>query len=124
MIDIESILKLPPAILLVIGLNILAVIIRRTPLTNWAIPFVVLGVGTFLYPRITTPANTVFSQAETWTLYVQGFMVGGFSFGADSLLAKFSWYKGVTKSFGDPYTQGKKEDAPTSALKDEHQNKT
>lgn len=117
-IDIEQLLKVPAPVLLVLALNILAVVIRRTPLTNWLIPFIVLGLGTVVYPRITSAANTVFTQSETWTLYVQGFFLGGFSLGADSLLAKFDWYKRLTASMGDPYTQGKKQDAPASELQE------
>lgn len=118
-IDIESILKVPAPVVLLLVLNILAVAIRRIPrASNWAIPFVMFGLGTLIYPRITTPANTVFSSAETWTLYLQGFLLGAASLGADSLLAKFDWYKRITDSFGDPYTQGKGVDAPSSQLKD------
>jgi hypothetical protein len=120
MIDIEKITSLPPAVLLVVVLNALAVLVRKLPcVSNWVIPWIVVGVGTVIYPRISTPANTVFSSVDVWTLYCQGFGLGFMSLGLDSLLAKFDWYKRSTGSFGDAYTQGKSDDAPKSELKDQ-----
>lgn len=119
-IDLEKLTSIPAPIALIMALNFLAIAIRLVPhVPNWAIPFVCFGLGTLVYPRITTPANTVFSSSEQWTLFVMGFLLGGFSLGADSLLAKFDFYKKITKSFGDAYTQGKSQDAPKSELKDQ-----
>lgn len=117
--DTISILKLPAPVLLLLALNLLAVAIRLVPkVPNWAIPFFMFGLGALAYPRMTSAANTVFASSDMWTLYVQGFILGGCSLGADSLLAKFDWYKKITNSFGDAYTQGKAQDAPKSELKD------
>lgn len=108
MFDIEEVLKIPAPILLIVALNVIAACIRRIPgVSNWWIPFAVLGLGTLIYPQITTKENTTFNQTGPFVLYLQGFMLAAASFGADSLLAKFDFYKRLTGSFQDAYTQGK-----------------
>ena len=94
---IEQSLQLPIPILLIIGLNILAIVIRKSPIPNWTISICILIIATFLYPHLTTSENTVFKEANLYVLHLQGLLLGLGSLGADLLLEKVPLYRKLTK---------------------------
>lgn len=89
-------LSAPVTIILVC--NILGVALKKSPLANWMIPFILLGVGTISYFFIGDP-NAVYPAVSKGKMVVWGFLYAGGAVYGHQLLN--NWIDRPKKKDGD-----------------------
>lgn len=102
----EQLTHAPSHLLLLGVLLFLGMLIKKSPLPNWSIPWILAGVGAVVYPFIASPTNMDPSfrhGAECWVLALYGFMLGIGSIVVHKLLRKFAWFQRVELALVNAY---------------------
>jgi uncharacterized membrane protein YqaE (UPF0057 family) len=91
----SDVATLSPTILLAVVLNGVGVFLKRSPLKDWLIPFVLIALGALIYPFI-ADVTELHSGTRNATAYrvVVGSAIGVISVGVHATLKQFIGRKG------------------------------
>lgn len=80
---IDQILQMSPPVALCIVLNVIGFLLKKAPnVANWVIPFVLVVLGTILYPLIADAGKVGFACKNPMiVLALYGFLIGAASVG-------------------------------------------
>lgn len=91
----DQLINAPSHLLLLIVLLMVGMMMKKSPLPNWLIPWVLVLSGVFLYPMIASPMNMAPSfreGSERQVLSLYGALIGAGSVGCHRLLRRFKWF--------------------------------
>ena len=112
--QIKQLLELSPPVLLALGLNFLGLGLKRSPIKNWTIPFLLIAAGAMVYPLIADVSKVSFQCQNPYALNaVFGAVIGGCSIGLNQafrqILYRFGWrddeWKDPDPPAADPLTR-------------------
>lgn len=86
----ESILQLSPTVALVVALNIFGTALKKSPISNWLIPYLLLLAGAIVYPLIADPKLYVTVTNPLALKTIHGFLIGGCSTGIHQAFRQFA----------------------------------
>lgn len=81
--DFTELLSLSPHALLGLALMMLGVALKRSPLPDWLIPFIIMGVGAAVYPLLVSTGSIGYRV-------VTGFVIGATTVGLHQLKSQIS----------------------------------
>ena len=89
--ELSQLSELSPPILLALALNLLGSFLKKSPIQDWLIPFVLIGVGAAVYPVIAEVGKVSFAVASPTAFNaVIGAVIGGASVGINQAFRQFT----------------------------------
>lgn len=96
----EQLINAPAHLLLLVVLMFLGMIIKKSPLPNYWIPWFIVAAGVVTYPFLASPQNVDPSYPNpTFVLHIYGGLLGGGAIVAHVLLRKFEWFCSIERAF-------------------------
>lgn len=97
----------PSHVLLFLALIPFGILIKRSPLPNWLIPWVLVLVGTIVYPLLASPKNiSPDIQHPYLVLGIFGFLLGVAALISHVVLEKAAWFRRVERALIAPFKTG------------------
>jgi hypothetical protein len=79
---IEEILELSPPVALTVALNLVGVFLKKSPINDWLIPFILMVLGAVVYPFICETAKVSYQVTYPVILNaIYGLCIGGLAVG-------------------------------------------
>jgi prepilin signal peptidase PulO-like enzyme (type II secretory pathway) len=92
--ELTTLLQSSPPIALAIGLNLLGLALKTSPIKNWLIPILLPVMGAAVYPFISEQGAINFQVKNPDALQaVYGFVIGAGSVGLNQMLRQFTGRK-------------------------------
>lgn len=97
---VDSILKMSPPVALMVGLNSVMYFLRRTPkLPMWLVPWIIMFLGSTIYPLITHSGDMIFSVPYPVVAQaIIGLIIGFSAIGSHRLFEQTVWRFGLDKN--------------------------
>lgn len=85
----NELLEVAPPVVLAVALNILGLVLKKSPIANWLIPILLPVTGAVVYPFISMPIHYQV-PSPTVLMCVYGFIIGSGSVGLNQLFRQFT----------------------------------
>lgn len=90
MSELSQLSELSPPILLALALNLLGAFLKKSPIQDWLIPFVLIVAGAIVYPTIAEVGKVSFDVSNPVMFNaVIGAVIGGASVGINQAFRQF-----------------------------------
>lgn len=106
----EQLTHAPSHLLLLLALLFLGMLIKKSPLPNWTIPWLLAIVGAIVYPLIASPTNmdpSFREGAEVKVLALYGFLLGIGTVVFHRWVRQFKWFQRIEAAFTGSYEEPK-----------------
>lgn len=112
----EQLIHAPAHLLLLVVLMFLGMIIKKSPLPNYWIPWFIVVAGVVTYPFLASPQNVDPSYPNpTFVLHIYGGLLGIGAIIAHVFLRKLKWFAAIERAFVNSFRDDEDRILPPTA---------